>query len=249
LEDKAGIKNPHSFIITSGPGASIVLNIHLLGRDCSKMNPDKIPFFPKQLCYAPLVDADRCTMLGITIPCMNAFGEQQMDAFGFEMLTSHWWTFILTTAIGLYNLSLVRTTAPVRCKHVVLPVSPDAPVPPVDAHDSSSSGSLGSHDHDQPAYSWSFVNSGQTMAITTGLYAILTAMFALVRYYLGVSKPLLVMAALHNLCEWFIVVMIANGSKNTHDLRLGFGRSFYWIASIICLGMHIFSFPYCCDVF
>ena len=170
------------------------------------MDPSKIPFFPKW-CHAPLVDADECTLLGMTIPCMNAFGEQEMNYFGFEMLTSHIWTFILTTTIGLYNLSLVRSASPEPKEGVV--------------------------------YCRSFSNNGQTMTITTGLYAIITGIFAVVRYYWGVSKPLLLTAALHNLCEWLIVVMIAENSKSRLDLRRGFMKSFYWISFIICFGMII----------
>jgi hypothetical protein len=156
-----------------------------------------------------IVEADECTMLGITIPCMKGFGEQQIDTYGFELATSHLWTFGLTVAIGIYNLTMINCKAPKK-----------------------------SGENDRP-YHWSFMNSGHTMTITTGGYAIITGFFALFRFYWGVSKPLLITAALHNLFEWFIVVMIAEKSNNRKALRKGFVTSFYWIGFIISVSLII----------
>jgi len=50
-----------------------------------------------------------------------------------------------------------------------------------------------------------------SLKITCAVYAMETALFALIRFYWGVCKPLVVAAAVHNLCEWSIVLhMVAN---------------------------------------
>ena len=181
------------------------------------MDPHKIPFFPKEWCVAPMISADECTLLGITIPCMNAFGPVEYGAYGFEMLSSHMWTFALTLCIGVGNLWSVVASR----RRTLYDIE----------HRKS--------DIFDENYKWSFWNSGQTMSIITGWYAVITSFFALVRFYWGISKPLLITAALHNLAEWCIVVHISSGSRNRTDLKRGQALALYWISAIICIGMVI----------
>jgi len=55
--------------------------------------------------------------------------------------------------------------------------------------------------------------NSSALKIACALYSVETAIFALIRYYWGVCKPLVAAAAVHNLCEWGIVLSISTNYK------------------------------------
>ncbi|KAG7363272.1 hypothetical protein IV203_026632 [Nitzschia inconspicua] len=76
-----------------------------------------------------------------------------------------------------------------------------------------------------------------SLMITCGLYAVETSFFAIIRFFFGVCKPLVALAALHNLFEWSIVLHVAHGTTNRNVLckRLGIAALFINVQIIICL--------------
>jgi quinol monooxygenase YgiN len=71
------------------------------------------------------------------------------------------------------------------------------------------------------------------MKITMGLYALITAGFAFARNYWGVSQLLLVGAALHNMCEWFMFVQCSTWASSPDALRLTIYKSIFFIFAIL----------------
>ena len=64
---------------------------------------------------------------------------------------------------------------------------------------------------------WHINFQEKSLKITCALYAIETSLFALIRFYWGVSKPLVAAAAVHNLFEWSIVFHVAAIEDNDCD--------------------------------
>lgn len=59
-----------------------------------------VPLFPP-LCRTVVSDQDKCTFMGITIPCFKLFNKETVDHFGMGLEMSAIWMFIVTFAIGL----------------------------------------------------------------------------------------------------------------------------------------------------
>lgn len=76
------------------------------------------------------------------------------------------------------------------------------------------------------------------MKITTGLYAAETAFFALFRYYWGLGRPLIVGAALHNLFEWVIVILLAYGT-NYKNVSQSVVTAIIWIISVVAVTLMV----------
>jgi len=74
-----------------------------------------------------------------------------------------------------------------------------------------------------------------SMKLTTGYYAIVTGIFALCRLGWGISRPLLMGAAAHNLAEWIIFFHIAGFVTSTYQLRIWIGLSTFFILTIVVL--------------
>jgi hypothetical protein len=62
-----------------------------------------IPTFPP-FCAAKVIDDEECSMFGLTIPCHKAFSEDTLETFGFGLVASHIWTFVVTLVIGVVSL-------------------------------------------------------------------------------------------------------------------------------------------------
>ena len=67
------------------------------------------------------------------------------------------------------------------------------------------------------------------MKITTGLYAIITAVFSITRLYFGVSRFLVIGAALHNLFEWSMLMQIASVNTTVQKVQ----KTIRWFAFFI----------------
>jgi len=65
------------------------------------------------------------------------------------------------------------------------------------------------------------------MRFTTSMYALITAVFHAIRITMGTSKPLLVDAILHNLCEWLIVIQIST-KPQTNLRKISIGVACVW---------------------
>ena len=76
------------------------------------------------------------------------------------------------------------------------------------------------------------------MKITTGLYAAETAFFALFRYYWGLGRPLIVGAALHNLFEWTMVILLANGT-NYRNVAPSVVKAIFWVISVVAVTLMV----------
>eukprot|EP00579_Thalassiosira_antarctica_P029149 CAMPEP_0202026838 /NCGR_PEP_ID=MMETSP0905-20130828/59945_1 /ASSEMBLY_ACC=CAM_ASM_000554 /TAXON_ID=420261 /ORGANISM="Thalassiosira antarctica, Strain CCMP982" /LENGTH=326 /DNA_ID=CAMNT_0048590165 /DNA_START=43 /DNA_END=1020 /DNA_ORIENTATION=- len=82
----------------------------------------------------------------------------------------------------------------------------------------------------------------KSLKVTCALYAMETSFFALFRMFWGVSKPLVLNAAGHNLFEWFIVLHVwkygAKPGKTVHDelfTRCSWAALFIAIVISICM--------------
>eukprot|EP00040_Diaphanoeca_grandis_P005329 m.32375 g.32375 ORF g.32375 m.32375 type:complete len:877 (-) comp16633_c1_seq1:228-2858(-) len=78
--------------------------------------------------------------------------------------------------------------------------------------------------------------NSEFMQFTAGSYAVITALFAILRDKFQFSKLLLIGAATHNLCEWAILVQIANSFGNIKSqsaTQKYLAYVFVWI-SLIC---------------
>lgn len=77
------------------------------------------------------------------------------------------------------------------------------------------------------------------MKLTCALYSVETSFFAIIRIYLGLSKPLIAGAALHNLFEWSIVLHLMNETKNfTHFIR-NMQLASIWIVAVVSIAIMI----------
>ena len=78
-----------------------------------------------------------------------------------------------------------------------------------------------------------------SMKLTCALYSVETSFFAIIRIYLGLSKPLIAGAALHNLFEWSIVLHLMNETKNfTHFIR-NMQLASIWIVAVVSIAIMI----------
>jgi quinol monooxygenase YgiN len=78
-----------------------------------------------------------------------------------------------------------------------------------------------------------------SMKITCALYSAETAFFALIRIYLGLSKPLIAGAALHNLFEWSIVLHLISETTNVTQFVRNMQIASIWIIAVISLAIMI----------
>jgi quinol monooxygenase YgiN len=83
---------------------------------------------------------------------------------------------------------------------------------------------------------WEWKNS---MKITCALYSAETAFFAVIRIFLGLSKPLIAGAALHNLFEWSIVLHLVAETKNKTQFIRNMQLATFWIITVISLAIMI----------
>mmetsp|Transcript_20868 Transcript_20868/g.41517 ORF Transcript_20868/g.41517 Transcript_20868/m.41517 type:complete len:836 (-) Transcript_20868:138-2645(-) len=74
--------------------------------------------------------------------------------------------------------------------------------------------------------------NSSALKIACALYSVETAIFALIRYYWGVCKPLVAAAAVHNLCEWGIVLSI---SMNYKELEKYLPMAAFFIMFLVTL--------------
>jgi len=74
--------------------------------------------------------------------------------------------------------------------------------------------------------------NASALKIACALYSVETAIFALIRYYWGVCKPLVAAAAVHNLCEWGIVLSI---SMNYKELEKYLPMAAFFITFLVTL--------------
>eukprot|EP00577_Skeletonema_sp_RCC1716_P010526 CAMPEP_0113413536 /NCGR_PEP_ID=MMETSP0013_2-20120614/23490_1 /TAXON_ID=2843 ORGANISM="Skeletonema costatum, Strain 1716" /NCGR_SAMPLE_ID=MMETSP0013_2 /ASSEMBLY_ACC=CAM_ASM_000158 /LENGTH=834 /DNA_ID=CAMNT_0000300241 /DNA_START=16 /DNA_END=2520 /DNA_ORIENTATION=- /assembly_acc=CAM_ASM_000158 len=74
--------------------------------------------------------------------------------------------------------------------------------------------------------------NSSALKIACALYSVETAIFALIRYYWGVCKPLVAAAAVHNLCEWGIVLSI---SMNYKELEKYLPMAAFFITFLVTL--------------
>ena len=89
-------------------------------------------------------------------------------------------------------------------------------------------------DTGRPRWAWK-----DSMKITCALYSVETSFFALIRIYLGLSKPLIAGAALHNLFEWSIVLHLMVETKNfTHFVR-NMQLATIWIVAVVSIALMI----------
>ena len=78
-----------------------------------------------------------------------------------------------------------------------------------------------------------------SMKLTCALYSIETAFFAVIRIYLGLSKPLIVGAALHNLFEWSIVLHLMTETKNFAHFTRNMQLATIWIVAVVSIALMI----------
>mmetsp|Transcript_20870 Transcript_20870/g.41523 ORF Transcript_20870/g.41523 Transcript_20870/m.41523 type:complete len:854 (-) Transcript_20870:109-2670(-) len=71
-----------------------------------------------------------------------------------------------------------------------------------------------------------------SLKIICALYSMDTALLALIRYYWGVCKPLMAAAAVHNLCEWGIVLSI---STNYMEFEKYLSMAAFFITFLVTL--------------
>eukprot|EP01084_Bolivina_argentea_P124677 220930_1 len=79
------------------------------------------------------------------------------------------------------------------------------------------------------------------MRIINISFSILTSIFAAIRLFFFLGKPLAIAAALHNLCEWAFVIYAIYPNKNQRTIA--FLISVLWIAVVICTVITIDTFP------
>mmetsp|Transcript_3940 Transcript_3940/g.5373 ORF Transcript_3940/g.5373 Transcript_3940/m.5373 type:complete len:579 (+) Transcript_3940:53-1789(+) len=89
-------------------------------------------------------------------------------------------------------------------------------------------------------FAWEWRDS---MKVTMGLYAIITSMFALLRVTLGVGRPLVLIAALHNLCEWAILFHCAAEDKYGGKMKTSLIRAIIFISTIITVCLMVPDIP------
>jgi len=74
-----------------------------------------------------------------------------------------------------------------------------------------------------------------SMKISTGLYAIITGFFALCRLGWGISRPLLIGAAIHNLFEWSFFLHVAGFVTTTKLLKKLISYAAVFITAVVVL--------------
>ncbi len=70
------------------------------------VNDGSVPFFPP-MCQAVVSDDDKCSFMGITIPCFKVFKKDVVDHFGMSMEMSAIWTFVVTFLIGFISMLMI----------------------------------------------------------------------------------------------------------------------------------------------
>jgi hypothetical protein len=78
-----------------------------------------------------------------------------------------------------------------------------------------------------------------SMKLTCALYSVETSFFAIFRFYLGFSKPLLIGAAMHNLFEWSIVLHVMNETKMFSHFFRNMQMASIWIVAVVCIAIMI----------